>query len=121
VRESAGGDYTYAPALGDVGVLDALAGRGDASVTGRRGIRFAFAETFAVRMGWFGGAGFDNTASRAFEVRLAGPLKLGAALAGSPRLADAARRMDLRWIRAVTFIGSPYETTMNGFSLLVRR
>jgi hypothetical protein len=121
VRESAGGDYTYAPALGDVGVVDALAGRGDASVTGRRGIRVGIAETLALSVGWFGGAGFDNTASRAMEIRLAGPLKLAAALARSPRLADAARRMDLRWIRAVTFIDSPYETTMNGFSLVVRR
>jgi hypothetical protein len=121
VRENADGDYSYAPALGDVGALDALAGRGDATVTGRRGIRVGLLETVAISRGWFGGAGFENTASRAVEVRLAGPLKLAAAIGGSRRLADTAGRLDLRWIRAVTFIDSPFETTMNGFSLIVRR
>jgi hypothetical protein len=121
VREPSDGVFTYAPALGDVDAVDALIGRGDASVTGRRGLRLAALETVSFSWGTFGGGGFDNVRSHAVEIRLAGPLKALAALTDSPRLAGAARRLDLRWTRAVTFAGSSYETTMHGISVIVRR
>ena len=107
--------------MGDVGPLDALLGRGDAVVTGRRGVRLALLETVAFSRGWFGGGGFENAEARAVELRLAGPLRLAAALTGSDALAAAARRLDLRWTHAVTFVGTPYETAMTGFALVVRR
>ncbi len=121
VREPSDGVFTYAPALGDVHALDALLGRGDATVTGRRGVRVAALETVSFSWGVYGGGGFDNVRSSAFEVRLAGPLKALALLTGSPRIAGAAQRLDLRWTRAVTYAGSSFETTMHGFAVIVRR
>jgi hypothetical protein len=121
VREPSDGVFTYAPTLGDLDMTDALVGRGDASVTGRRGLSVVALESVGFSWGTFGGGGFENVRAHALELRLAGPLKAVAALTGSQRLAGAARRFDLRWTRAVTYAGSSYETTMHGFSVIVRR
>jgi hypothetical protein len=121
VRESADSEFSYAPAMGDMSIADAVVGRGDDVVTGRRGFRVTLLDAISVSQGWFGGAGYPNTASRALEFRLAGPLRIAAGLTGSRRLAAAAARFDLRLTRAVTFIDTPHETTMHGFSLLARR
>jgi hypothetical protein len=121
VREDTDGVYTFDPLVGDLGPLDALFGRGDALVTGRRGVRVMAFETVSVSWGYFGGGGYENARAHAVELRLAGPLKVAAALSGSDALAAAARRFDLRWTRAVTFVGTPYETAMSGFALVVRR
>jgi hypothetical protein len=121
VRERSDGEFSYAPAVGDMSLTDAVLGRGDEAVTGRRAIRVTLLDAISLSRGWFGGAGYGNTASRAVEVRLAGPLQLAAALTGSRRLAAAASHFDVRWTRAVTFIDTPHETTMNGFTLTLRR
>ncbi|HLA64161.1 MAG TPA: hypothetical protein VK610_07015, partial [Rhodothermales bacterium] len=113
--------YGYSILTGDMGAADALLGRGDALVTGRRGLRVALLETVALSYGVFGGGGFDNQRAHAVELRLAGPLKAAAALTGNDALARTARRLDLRWTRATTFVGTPNETTVSGFSLVVRR
>jgi len=121
VRQEDGGDYDYAPALGDLGFTDALLGSGDAGVTGRRGVRLTLFETVTLSRGWFGGGGFPDSEAHAVELRLAGALKVAARLSGSEVLAGGARRLDLRWTRAVTFAGSVYETPMTGLSVVVRR
>jgi hypothetical protein len=116
------GAYRYAPFLGDLDPYPhGLAGSGNDVVTGRRGWRLSVAETLAYSRGGFDGWGFSDVRTHGLEVRLAGPLKVAALLTGSDRVAELARRFDLRYTHAVVFEGAQNESAFDGLTLAVRR
>jgi hypothetical protein len=116
------GRYAYRPLIGSLDLFEnAFLGRGNAVVTGRHGWQLALAETVALSGGRFDGWGFTNVRTHGVEVQLAGPLKGAALLTGSSRLAELARRFDLRLTHAVVFSGEEHESTFDGLTLVVRR
>jgi hypothetical protein len=116
------GQYKYRTVVGDLDVYrNGLLGRGNEVVTGRHGWQMTLAETVAFSRGGFDGWGFYDARTHGLELRLAGPLKGAALLTGSGRLAEAARRFDLRLTHAVVFSGDAQESTFDGLTFVVRR
>lgn len=121
-REDLTGRYRYRAFVGDLHVFEhGFLGHGNAVVTGRHGWQLSVAETFALSRGSFDGWGFFDAQTHAVEARLAGPLKGAALLTGSGRLAEFARRFDLRLTHAVVFSGDAQESTFDGLTFVVRR
>ncbi len=118
VRED-GGVTGYAALTDGLTLADALSGSGDASTTGRRGLRLGLAETLAVSWGRFDGGGYRDVATRSVEVRTAGLFALAAQYIGPGRLGRTLARTDLRVGRTTVFAGTDTATTRTTLSVVI--
>ncbi|HEX8384875.1 MAG TPA: hypothetical protein VF576_01770, partial [Rubricoccaceae bacterium] len=121
VQEDGPSSTTYARLTGGTGMGEALFGTGGDVTTGRRGLRFAFAETLALSWGRFDGGGYRDAATRGVEVRTAGLFAVAARRLAPGPLADALGRTDLRVGRTTVFAGTPDASTRTTFSLVIGR
>lgn len=111
-------EYSHAAVLGEINVLrHALLGGGNDAVTGHRALRLTFFETFELRRGWFEGGGFGESKAQGYVVRADGLLRLLGALAESPALLDAGRRVGVALTRTTYFVDAWAETSVTGLTL----
>lgn len=112
---------SYDAVLGGLSPLRALGGTGDEATTGRRGLRFVLAETFAFSAGRYDGWGYNDVRTRSAELRAGGALHLLAEALDHDALNDLARRTDLRlgWVTA--YAGTVEESTRAQLTLVVGR
>lgn len=112
-------EQRYAGVLGGLSPLHAVAGIGDDATTGRRGVRFVLAETFAFSAGRYDGWGYDDVRSRTTEVRARGVLHLLTNALGRS-VGDIGQRADLRLSWETAYAGTPDVSTRTRITLVVR-
>lgn len=120
VRDS-DGLVSYAALSNGLAALDALAGSGNTSTTGRRGLRISLAETVEVSTGRFDGWGYDDVQTRSVAISTAGASKLISARLAPGPLATALARTDLKVGRTTVFAGTPDSASRTTLTLVIRR
>ncbi|MDX1439308.1 MAG: hypothetical protein R3284_05345 [Rubricoccaceae bacterium] len=122
VREERRGSYTYEPFLGNLDIVrNGFLGRGDDTITARKGLRISLIETLSISRGQFDGWGFDDVETTGVEFHLAGPLKILASILEDNRIAAFAQTYDVRFTHTSYFSREANESSFNGLTFVVKR